>query len=66
MRAIRKKKRLWKRDKHKVDNEQEKKTRNLIRNGKRRFEKKLANSNTYLVLEGNPSALPLAALWSLH
>ena len=45
MRAIRKKKRLWKRDKHKVDNEQEKKTRNLIRNGKRRFEKKLANSN---------------------
>ena len=49
MRAIRNKKRHWKRDKHKVDkaecNEQEKKTRNLIRNGKRRFEKKLA-SNT--------------------
>ena len=43
LRAIRKKKRLWKRDKHKVDkakySEQEKKTRNLIRNGKRRFEK---------------------------
>ena len=48
LRAIRKKKRLWKRDKHKADkaefNEQKKKTRNLIRNGKRRFEKKLASN----------------------
>ena len=46
LRAIRKKKRLWKQNKHKVDkseyNEQEKKTRNLIRNAKRRFEKRLA------------------------
>ena len=49
LRAIRKKKRLWKRDKHKVDKseycEQEKKTKNLIRNPKRRFEKKLAAGN---------------------
>ena len=49
LRAIRKKKRLWKRDKHKADkaeyNEHEKKTRNLIRNGKRRFEKRLATGN---------------------
>ena len=49
LRAIRKKKRLWKRDNHKADkaeyNEHEKKTRNLIRNGKRRFEKRLATGN---------------------
>ena len=49
LRAIRKKKRLWKRDKHKADkaeyNEHEKKTRNLIRNGKRRFEKRLATGS---------------------
>ena len=46
LRAIRKKKRLWQRYKHKQDQEeyvaQEKLTRNLIRNAKRRFEKKLA------------------------
>jgi hypothetical protein len=38
---------LWKRDKHKADKteykEQEKKTRNLIRNPKKRFEKRLAD-----------------------
>ena len=49
LRAIRKKKRLWKQDKHKLDKkdyiEQEKKTRNLIRNAKRRFEKRLASGN---------------------
>ena len=49
LRAIRKKKRLWKQDKHKADKreyiEQEKKTRNLIRNAKRRFEKRLASGN---------------------
>ena len=47
LRAIRKKKRLWKQDKYKLDKkdyiEQEKKTRNLIRNAKRRFEKRLAS-----------------------
>ena len=49
LRAIRKKKRLWKQNKHKADKreyiEQEKKTRNLIRNAKRRFEKRLALGN---------------------
>lgn len=49
IRAIRKKKRLWKRDKFKLDKteykEQEKKTRNLIRNSKRNFEKKLASGS---------------------
>jgi hypothetical protein len=47
VRAVRKKKRLWKRDKNKADKteykEQEKKTRNMIRNAKKRFEKKLAD-----------------------
>jgi Reverse transcriptase (RNA-dependent DNA polymerase)/Endonuclease-reverse transcriptase len=47
MRAIRRKKRLWARDKNRPDKteykEQEKKVRNLIRNGKRKFEKRLAD-----------------------
>ena len=46
LRAIRKKKRLWQRDKYKPDQneykEHEKLTKNLIRNAKRSFEKKLA------------------------
>jgi hypothetical protein len=46
LQAVRKKRRLWKRDKHKLDKteyrEQEKKTRNLIRNAKKRFERRLA------------------------
>jgi hypothetical protein len=49
MRAIRKKKRLWRtcRDRIPTDEykEAEKKVRNLIRNAKRRFEKKLASGN---------------------
>ena len=49
LRAIRKKKRVWKRVKNSADkNEftvQEKITRNLIRNAKRKFEKKLASGN---------------------
>ena len=47
--AIRKKKRLWIRDKHKAEKSeycnQEKKTSKLIRKAKRRFEKKLAAGN---------------------
>jgi predicted metal-dependent hydrolase len=47
IRAIRKKKRLWARDKLRENKDeykqQEKITRNLIRNAKRRFEKKLAD-----------------------
>jgi hypothetical protein len=47
IRAIRKKKRLWARDKVRENKDkykqQEKITRNLIRNAKRRFEKKLAD-----------------------
>jgi hypothetical protein len=43
VRAVRRKKSLWKRDKNKVDKteykEQEKKTRNMIRNAKKRLEK---------------------------
>jgi hypothetical protein len=50
LRAVRRKKRLWKRDKHKADKteykEQEKKTRNLIRNAKKRFERRLADGGT--------------------
>ena len=46
LRAIRKKKRIWKMVKFKADREEytqhKKKTRNLIRNAKRRFEKRLA------------------------
>ena len=49
LRAIRKKKRVWKKVKNKADKrefiEQEKITRNLIRNAKRRYEKKLADGN---------------------
>ena len=49
LRAIRKKKRVWKRVKNSADkNEftvQEKITRNLIRNAKQKFEKKLASGN---------------------
>ena len=49
LRAIRKKKKLWKRDKFKEDQteykEQEKKTRNLIRRAKRKFEKNLSEGN---------------------
>ncbi len=49
MRAIRRKKRLWRtcRDRIPTDEykEAEKKVRNLIRNAKRRFEKKLASGN---------------------
>ena len=48
-RAIRKKKRIWKRVKYKEDKSeftaQEKTTRNMIRNAKRRFEKRLASGN---------------------
>ncbi len=49
MRAIRRKKRLWRtcRDRIPTDEykEAEKKVRNLIRNAKRRYEKKLASGN---------------------
>ena len=51
LKAIRKKNRIWKRDKFRADKseykEQEKKTRNLIRNAKRSFEeKKLSRDNS--------------------
>ena len=50
LKAIRKKKRRWKRDKFRADKseykEQEKKTLNLIRNAKRSFEKKLSRGNS--------------------
>ena len=49
LRAIRKKKRVWKKVKNKVDKqefvEQEKIMRNMIRNAKRKFKKKLADGN---------------------
>ena len=49
LRAIRKKKRIWKKVRNMADKkeftEQEKITRNLIRNAKRKFEKKLASGN---------------------
>ena len=49
LRAIRKKKRIWKRVKFREDKSefaaQEKTTRNMIRNAKRRFEKRLASGN---------------------
>ena len=49
LREIRRKKRMWKRDKFKEDKteyiQQEKTTKNLIRNAKRRFEKKLADGD---------------------
>jgi hypothetical protein len=49
--TVRKKKRLWKRDKHKEDKtkykEHEKLVRNLIRRAKKEFEKRLAEGGSY-------------------